>query len=185
MNELLQTLQNRFSSPRLCEPAPSAGELQEIIRAAIRVPDHAWLRPWRFLSITGERRETLGELLERGLIRRNPQADDVARNKAKAAPLRAPMIIVVIARLQEHPKVPAQEQRLSAACAAHAILLAAGSLGYAGIWRTGDAAFDRALMTDLDLAKNEEIIGFLYLGSLDGVAKTIPQLDPNQFLTDW
>ena len=185
MNEKLQFLQNRNSSPRLCDPAPSREELRDIIRAAIRAPDHAWLRPWRFLAIAGERRHALGELLEASLLRRDPQADTAARSKAKNAPMRAPLVIVVVARLQKHPKVPKSEQRLSAGCAAHAILLAAQAMGYAGVWRTGDAAFDREVMTDLSLAQNEEIIGFLYLGSRDGTAKAIPQLDPGHFLSDW
>ena len=185
MNELLQALQNRNSAPRLCGPAPSRDELKEMIRAAVRAPDHAWLRPWRFLAIAGARREALGNVLENGLIKRDPLAGDKERNKASKAPLRAPLILVVIARLMEHPKVPASEQRLSAACAAHSVLLAAEALGYAGVWRTGAAAFDRMVMADLGLSRNEEIVGFLYLGTRDGPSKEIPELDPDNFLSDW
>ena len=185
MNELLQFLQNRNSAPRLCEPAPSAGELKEIIRAAVRAPDHGWLRPWRFLSISGARREALGDILESSLSLRDPQADAAARLKAQNAPLRAPLVLVVIARLEERPKVPKVEQRLSAGCAAQAILLAAEALGYAGVWRTGEAAFDRTVMTGLGLALNEEIIGFLYLGSREGRAKAVPELNPDHFLRKW
>jgi len=185
MNDLLQFLQNRNSSPKLCEPAPSPDELKEIVRAAVRVPDHAWLRPWRFLSIEGERREALGTVLEGSLLQRNPLADEAARNKARCAPLRAPLVVVVIARLSKHPKVPAAEQRLSAGCAAYAILLAAGALGYAGVWRTGDAVVDSTVMTDLGLSQNEEIVGFIYLGTRDGAAKAVPELDPDHFLSDW
>jgi len=123
--------------------------------------------------------------LEQALLARNPDADNATREKALCAPLRAPLVIVVIARVQEHPKVPAQEQRYSAACAAHAILLAAEAQGYAGVWRTGDAAFDHSVMAGLGLAVNEEIIGFIYLGSRDGAAKTIPPLEPDEFLGDW
>ena len=77
------------------------------------------------------------------------------------------------------------EQRLSAGCAAHAILLAAEASGYAGIWRTGDAAFDRTVMTGLGLDAHEEIIGFLYLGTRDGQPKSIPQLDTADFVSSW
>lgn len=185
MNELLLALQNRNSAPRLCGPAPSRDELKEMIRAAIRAPDHAWLRPWRFLSIEGERREALGDVLENGLTSRDPLANDMARNKASKAPLRAPLILVAIARLIEHPKVPESEQRLSAACAAHSVLLAAEALGYAGMWRTGAAAFDRTVMADLGMSRNEEIVGFLYLGTRDGPSKMIPELDPDHFLSNW
>lgn len=185
MNDLLQFLQNRNSAPRLREPAPTNEELQEIIRSAVRVPDHAWLRPWRFLTIGGARREALGTVLENALVQRNPLAGDSARDKARRAPLRAPLMLVVVARLSEHPKVPVFEQRLSAGCAAYAILLAAEALGYAGVWRTGDAAFDRTVMADLGLTTNEEIVGFIYLGTRDGPSKVIPELNPDHFISDW
>jgi nitroreductase len=185
MNELLHFLQNRNSAPRLCDPAPSNDELREIIRAAIRVPDHSWLRPWRFLAIEGERREALGDVLEQALVQRDPGADATARAKAIKSPLRAPLVIVVIARLQKHPKVPLSEQRLSAGCAAHAILLAAETLGYAGVWRTGSAAFDRQVMAALGLTENEEITGFIYLGSRDGASKSVPSLQTDDFISRW
>lgn len=185
MNEILQFLQHRNSSPRLVEPAPSDAEMDEIFRAALRVPDHAWLRPWRFITIAGERRHDFGLVLDHCLRQRNPQVDEHALQKARAAPLRAPLLVVVVARLTEHPKVPALEQRLSAGCAAQAILLAAEACGYAGIWRTGDAAFDRAVMNALGLAASEEIVGFVYLGTRDGGGKNLPSLAPADFVSNW
>ena len=185
MSEVLQFLQQRNSAPKLTAPAPSAEALEGIYRAALRAPDHAWLRPWRFITIAGDRRAAFGEVLEQCLLRRSPDADEAARDKARRAPLRAPLLLVPVVRLSEHPKVPAIEQRFSAACAAHAILLAAEACGYAGIWRTGDAAFDRNVMSSLGLGHHEEIIGFLYLGTRDGKAKPVPQLDPADFVSSW
>jgi len=99
--------------------------------------------------------------------------------------LRGPLIVVVVARLSEHPKVPVIEQRLSAGCAAHGLLLAAESMGYAGIWRTGDAAFDRHVMNGLGLSDNEEITGFLYLGTRDGQPKPLPALQSTDYVSQW
>jgi len=185
MSDILHFLQQRNSASRLIAPAPSAAQLQGIFRAALRAPDHAWLRPWRFITIAGERRDALGELLQQCLLARSPDADEAARTKARNAPMRAPLTVVVVAKVSEHAKVPAVEQRLSAACAAHAILLAAEACGFAGMWRTGAAAYDRALMSGLGLDINEEIIGFLYIGSRDGAAKAIPPLDAADFVSAW
>ena len=63
MSDVMQFLQGRNSSPRLMEPAPSAREMEDIFRAAVRAPDHAWLRPWRFITIAGQRREDFGQVL--------------------------------------------------------------------------------------------------------------------------
>jgi nitroreductase len=185
MNDTLQFLQRRNSSPRLIDPAPTEAELEQMFHAAVRVPDHAWLRPWRFITIADQRREDFGLVLERCLCQRNPQADDTARAKARNAPLRAPLLVVVVTCLTDHQKVPAIEQRLSAGCAAQALLLAAEASGYAGIWRTGDAAFDRNVMTALGLEASEEIVALVYLGTRDGAAKSLPTLDTADFVSNW
>jgi len=185
MSDILRFLQQRNSAPRLVGPAPSAAQMADIVRAALRVPDHAWLHPWRFIVIEGDRRHAFGELLERCLLARTPDADEAARAKARSAPLRAPMLVVVVARLSQHPKVPPQEQRLSAGCAAQAILLAAEALGYAGMWRTGAAALDPAVMAGLGMSGNEEVVGFVYLGTRDGAPKPIPPLDAADFVSAW
>ena len=185
MSDILAFLQQRNSAPKLTGPAPAQDQLDEIFRAALRAPDHAWLRPWRFLTIAGERREDFGQLLEQCLLVRNPQADEAACLKARNAPLRAPLLVIAVAKFSEHPKVPHVEQRLSAGCAAHAILLATEASGFAGIWRTGDAAFDRRVMDGLGLAAEEEIVGILYIGSREGTPKPVPSLDPADFVTRW
>lgn len=185
MSEILSFLHSRNSAPKLTEPAPSAQQMEDIFQAAMRAPDHAWLRPWRFITIAGERREALGLVLEHCLMLRNPAADEAARIKARNAPLRAPLLVVVVARLSQHPKVPATEQRLSAGCAAQGVLLAAEACGYAGIWRTGDSAFDRNVMSALGLDANEEIMAFVYLGSRAGKSKPIPVLDTAAFVSSW
>lgn len=185
MTDILQFLQRRNSSPRLLAPAPSPAEMEGIFRAALRAPDHAWLRPWRFITIADERRIDFGLVLERCLRQRKPDADAAVLVKARNSPLRAPLLVVVVAHLTEHPKVPVSEQRLSSACTAQAILLAAEASGYAGIWRTGDAAFDRAVMSALGLGANEEITGFIYLGTRDGAPKALPAMDTADFVSNW
>ena len=184
-NDRLQFLQERNSAPRLTEPGPSADELNEMLACALRSPDHAWLHPWRFLSVTGDRRQAMGDCLERSLLRRNPDADDAAREKARRAPLRAPLVMVVLAKLQDHPKVPHWEQRGSAGCAAFSLLLAAEALGYAGVWRTGDYPADPELVADLGSDAGEEIVGFIYIGSRDGGSKALPPLSVEDFHRVW
>ncbi len=156
-----------------------------MLRCALRSPDHAWLRPWRFVSIRGERREDFGAVLRASLLRRDPEADEAACDKALQAPLRAPLVVVVFAAITEHPKVPAWEQRLSAGCAAFSLELAAEALGYAAVWRTGAYTEDAELVRDLGGEDHEEIVAFLYLGTRDGAPKNLPVLDPDDFHRAW
>ena len=185
MSETLDLLLHRNSAPRLTAPAPSDAALDTIVRAGLRAPDHAWLTPWRFVIIRGERREAFGEVLADALAKREPDVDQAALDKARAAPLRAPLLIAVLAHIKPHPKVPPVEQRLSAGCAAHAMLLATEALGFAGIWRTGGAAFDANGHRALGARDNEEIVGFLYIGTRDGKAKPLPEREPRHFASEW
>ena len=57
----LEALLTRISNPHLSEPHPSSENMKLVFQAALRAPDHAWLRPWRFIEITGEGRKKLGE----------------------------------------------------------------------------------------------------------------------------
>lgn len=185
MSEALTLLQQRNSASKLCEPAPSTEALEQAFAAAARAPDHARLRPWRFRVVAGDARQRLGEVYADAAARRRPDIGEAELEKFRKQPLRAPMVLVVSALIQEHPKVPAVEQRLSAGCAAYAFLLAMEAQGYAGIWRTGDHAFDPRVMSAMGMAENEEIIGFLYIGSRDGAGKPLPQLATSDFVETW
>ncbi|MDH4612052.1 nitroreductase family protein [Pseudomonas sp. BN102] len=183
--EALDALLNRVSLGRLQEPAPDAAQRELLFRAALRAPDHGYLRPWRFLTIEGEARAKLGELFVSALQAKDPQAPEAAIAKARAMPLRAPLMVVVIATLQAGHKVPEVEQLLSAGCAAHGILLAAHAQGLGAMWRTGDMAYDRNVAAGLGLGEQERIVGFLYLGSVEGERRAAPELTPADFVKAW
>ena len=89
--DALVALTQRVSVSRLVEPAPSAEQRELLFKAALRAPDHAQLRPWRFLSIEGDARQRLGELFVRAL-QESPETAPAALDKALAAPLRAPLL---------------------------------------------------------------------------------------------
>lgn len=163
--DFLQFLQQRQSCKKLIAPAPSESELAELFKAASRAPDHALLRPWRFLVIQGEGLERLGDVFAEALKHNNPDSPQMRLDEIKQKALRAPMIIVVVSVVEENIKVPELEQHITAGCAALNILLAANALGYGGIWRTGAMAEDAYIKNALGLQANESLIGYLYMGT--------------------
>ena len=183
--DVLDALQNRVSVARLSDPAPTAAQRTQLFAAALRAPDHAQLSPWRFLTVEGAAREQLGELFARAVSAQAGEIKPEMLEKARKAPLRAPLLVVVIACLQDHPKVPEQEQLLSAGCAAHALLLAAHGLGLGAIWRTGAQAEAPLVLQGLGLSANERIVGFIYLGSVEGERRVPRMLDPQDFVQSW
>ncbi|AHY42602.1 NAD(P)H nitroreductase [Stutzerimonas decontaminans] len=183
--DALDLLLNRVSVTRLCEPAPDATQLDLLFRAALRAPDHGQLHPWRFLTIEGNARHKLGELFAAALQSRNPAVSDEALQKARNMPLRAPMLVVVVASLKVHPKVPEGEQLLAAGCAAHGMLLAAHAQGIGAVWRTGEFAYDSHVLEGLGLSEQERLLGFFYLGTPEGRVRTAPVLEPQAFVSGW
>lgn len=179
--DAITALQNRTSYARLVEPVPSHEELNDVFKAALRAPDHAMLRPWRFLVIEGDARQKLGELFVRCM---EPDSEE-QRNKLLNAPLRAPMLIVAVACLKEHPKVPPVEQICSTAAAVQNMSLALFAMGYASIWRTGAVAFNTKVKEGLGLRPGDEIVGYLYLGTPTLAERPVPENPVEDFVESW
>lgn len=179
MQDIIDLILNRQSQPKLSTPAPSGEQLQEVLSCALRAPDHALLKPWRYLVITGDGLKHLGQVFAEAARHDNPQLSESDLDKISGKALRAPMIIVGITRQREHPKVPVIEQTLSTGAGMAYLLLALEAKGYAGIWRTGDMAYHPIVHERLGLGALESITGFLYVGT--AVAKKpkqpLPSLD--------
>lgn len=160
----IDMLITRQSQPRLQQPAPSGEVLDNIMQAALRAPDHASLKPWQFIVCAGPDLDKLGEIFLNSA--KSSGGDEAALERAPKLPHRAPMVIVAATRYTKHPKVPWIEQVESAACAVHAMQMAAVAQGYGGVWRTGSYAQCNVVKSALGIAEQDELVGFLYLGSL-------------------
>jgi nitroreductase len=167
MSETLQSLLQRVSTPAnlLQEPAPTPEHLATILQAAVVVPDHASLRPWRFIVIQGDSRKRLGDVYAAATLESKPDTPAADLEAIREKVLRAPMLVAVVAAIKANPKVPVREQLLSAGAAAHAILLAANALGYGSIWLTGRFAEDPYVYRELGLTGEEQIVAFIHLGT--------------------
>ena len=88
--ETLVALHSRNSVTSLSEPVPTQEEMKKVFQAALRAPDHAWLRPWKFIQVTGEGRKKLGEAFLRTATAVTEDLSEALVKKAKNAPLRAP-----------------------------------------------------------------------------------------------
>lgn len=171
--EALDWLLERSSCPQLVTPAPAGEALQTILRCGLRAPDHGHLQPFEFLIAEGEGLRRLGDILaEAAKARGEPPA---MIDKARQAPLRAPMVITVVARVQAHDKVPALEQELAAGCALLMMQMAAQASGFGGMWRSGWFMFDRGVHRALGLSETDQIVGFLYLGTPGNVQEKKPR----------
>lgn len=185
MMNAIEVLSRRVSVGKLVGPAPDKAQMIAIRHAALRAADHANLRPWRFLEVRGERLSQLGELFCQAALAVEPGLSEAQQDRFRAMPSRAPMVVVAIARIVEHPKVPRYEQLLSAGCAVQNMLNAAFAMGLGAYWRTGDLALNPHLRELLGLADSDEIVGFVYLGTPESAFREPPALEPGEYFEEW
>ena len=180
--DALNNILNRVSARELTEPHPTKSEMEKVYKAALRAPDHAWLRPSSFIEVKGDGLNKLSNIFLEYAKNQTDITDQIIQ-KYKNAPFRAPMIIILVNTFKEHPKVPSIEQKLSTATAAQNIMLALNTMNYSSIWRTGKLAFNKEIQTKLNLSDNQEILGYLYIGTSIGENKKIPNLDIDDFVS--
>lgn len=169
MLSALELLQQRHSAPsrQLGEPAPDDATLRLLLETAIRVPDHGKLEPFRLVLLRGDAKLRFGERLAEIAIRRDPDLPESKREKERLRYTFAPLVVAVISHVHHESTVPAIEQQFAAACVAHNLLLGTYALGYGAQWLTGWAAYDREATAVLGLKDNEQVIGFVHIGTPD------------------
>jgi nitroreductase len=187
MLDALSLLQQRRSAPsrQLGEPGPDAASLRSLLAAAIRVPDHGKLVPFRLIALRGEAKLKFGRLLAERAVRRDPELPESKREKERQRYTFAPLVIVVVARIDSDSGIPEIEQKLCAGNVAYNILQGAYALGFGAQWLTGWAAYDGEVAALLGLAKHECVIGFVHIGTpqTDIPDRDRPALD--DLLTEW
>ncbi|MEQ1683990.1 MAG: nitroreductase [Burkholderiaceae bacterium] len=134
----LQFLLGRYSLgiKHLVEPGPSDSQLDTMVRAALRAPDHGGLVPFRFSVVRGDARSAFADLLERAAqgAGKAPAATLLDRERA----MRAPVTVAVIARIDPgHPLAPGHEQWMAVGGAVANFLTAAHALGFGGKMLSG------------------------------------------------
>lgn len=159
---ILEFLHTRQSNPHLQGPTPEQSVIQDILTAGMRAPDHGALTPWRFTVVKDSGLEKLSKIFKTAVI--SDGADEVKIQKAQNMPFRAPLIIIVSSKCQQHLKVPKQEQLIAAGCSVHAMQMAATAFGLGAMWRTGELSYHPLVKERLNIGLHEEIVGFLYIG---------------------
>ena len=188
--ELLEAIKSRRSISRLSPPAPTAAELHLILDAAACAPDHGSLRPWRFIVLQDEAKNAFGPVLaaateaeyrDRG---QEPEPAKVQKDLTKMD--RAPLVVVVVCEYQPNEKIPRSEQHAAVVAAAQNACLAATDLGYGSMWRTGPNAYNPHVKAALGVGEDNDIVGFLYLGSVEeGRTKPPNEPDLDGLVTHW
>jgi len=165
--EALIISRQNISPKRLVEPGPKPDELMRLFRAAAAAPDHGLLTPWRFVIVPQERRSALANTFALALIDRDPGASLEQIEAAREKAYRAPLLMLVVAKLGDsEPAIPALERMVSVGCAVQNMLLSAHSMAYGSSLTSGQAMHSPRMRKLFDLKEGEEAVCFLNVGTV-------------------
>lgn len=185
--ETIDLLLTRRSAKALTmvEPGPSDSEIEMILRAGVRVPDHGKLAPWRFILFKDDARAKFGDLLAKiyAEVETRATEEQIAFERGRLS--RAPLVVAVVSRVTPGIKIPEWEQILSAGAVCQNMLIAATALGYGAQWLTEWYAFDASVNEALGLGENERVAGYLYFGSESVPKDERPRPELSDITSEW
>ena len=164
--KVIDNILSRNSISKLGKPHPTSEEMELVYKSALRAPDHAWLRPSQFIEISGKGLDKLSEIFEKYAKENIENVNPEKMEKYKNAPYR-------------------EIGRAHVWAAAQNILLSLHALNYGAIWRTGIFALNDKIHEYFNLNKNQQILGYLYVGKPTMEPKRIPEIDIDEFVTRW
>ena len=175
----------RSGKPRdMVAPGPDEAQLDRILAAAMRVPDHGKIAPWRFVIVDTEKRAAFANLITSAYLSEKPDAGRLELESLEHFATQAPALVVVLSTPVEGSKIPLWEQELSAGAACTTMLHAAHALGFVGSWLTGWAAFSNAVR-DAFGGPGDRIAGFLFFGSPGRELEERPRPELSAIASHW
>jgi nitroreductase len=169
------------SAMTLAAPGPDDAQLADLLRLAVRVPDHGKLAPWRFVILKGAAKDAFAEKIT---ALAGSQENPVKANAALRKLTRPPVAVAVVSRFITG-EIPEWEQRQSASAVCHQMLLAAAALGWGANWITDWYSYDPRATAILGLAEDEKLAGFLYLGTATEQPQERQRPDVAAITSEW
>ncbi|MCA1839568.1 MAG: nitroreductase [Actinomycetota bacterium] len=176
--DVFEAIRTRRMAPKMTSQVPDRRDIEELIEAAVLAPNHHLTHPWRFIVLTAEALDGLGEVMSRR-IREAYRGDPNLEQRIlaeRARPRRAPVIIAVIYVPSSDPLAIEVEDRYAVGAAVENMLLYARGKHLATFWRTGPAAQFEQVHEWLGLKQGEEIAGFVYVGFADPSQAPVPNV---------
>jgi nitroreductase len=155
-------------------PVPTRAELEPILTAALRVPDHGKLEPWRLIVLARPDMVRLAEMAEARARALGGDAEKIDKGRGQFD--RGGLAVVVISSPQDVPKIPQAEQVLSAGALCLGLVNAATAAGWGANWLTGWVSHDAAFVAEAFGCKaGETVAGIVHIGTPGSPAPDRPR----------
>ena len=172
-----------YPARSLILPIPDRTQIETILTAAARVPDHGKLEPWRFIVLEKPALQRLALLVAERAVALN--TDPEKRPKSVAQYAQADLAIVVVAVPRPTVKVPLGEQLYSTGAVCFGVLQAATAMGFGANLLSGWPSYDRVFLEQgLALAPDETMAGIIHIGTVGEEVPDRPRPDLPR-MTTW
>ena len=181
---VLDYLSHRLSYPAkvMTGPAPSRAELEPILTAALRVPDHGKLEPWRLVVVERPAMARLAALAEARARELGGDAEKIDKGRGQFD--RGHLAVVVIASPKPSEKIPQVEQLLSAGALCMNILHAATAAGWGANWLTGWVSHDTDFIARaFGCTPTETVAGIIHIATPVSAVQDRPRPDLARVVT--
>jgi len=171
----------------LGKPGPNKQELQTILQAGLRVPDHGRSEPWKIQVLDESAQLALGEFSADLFQRENPDATTAQITFERERPQRSPILLVVTFQPNKKKlaKIPELEQLLSSGAVCQNLLVAVQALGYNAQWLTDWPAYHPEIRQFLGSSKDAQIVGFIHIGTATLLPKERPRPELDDIVSEW
>lgn len=178
-------LSRRSGKPRdMVSPGPDTTQMDAILAAATRVPDHGKLAPWRFVTVGADQRDALSALLVEAYRAEKPDAGKLELDAMDQFARQAPSLVVALSSPKAESKIPLWEQELSVGAACMQLLNAVHAQGFVGGWLTGWPSYSDQVR-DAFGGAHERIAGFIFIGSPSRDLEERPRPAPADVISHW
>ena len=181
----LEFLLTRRSRPAktLMPPVPDRAEVERLLTAAGRCPDHGKLEPWRFIVLQGAAMARLADLAQARGEALGKSEEDIAKGRSQFDQGHLAAVVVEVQKPSD--KIPPIEQSYSAGAACLQLLNAALASGWGANWLSGWPSHDAEFCANgLGLGSGERVAGIIHIGTERVAPPERPRPDIAA-LTEW
>ena len=163
-------------------PVPTRAALEVILTAALRVPDHGKLEPWRLVVLE---RPALQRLADLAVARaRELGADEQTTAKGRGQYDAGQLAVAVISSPKASDKVPLSEQILSSGALCMGLVTAATAAGWGACWLTGWPAHDAVFASRaFGCTDAETVAGLVHIATPTVALPDRPRPDLSRIVT--
>lgn len=169
----------------LAAPGPNAAQLDRILAAATRVPDHGKLAPWRFVVVPQDKRADFAALLHDAYAEKKDVIGRLERDAIEQFAHQSPCLIVAVSNPAHASHIPIWEQELSTGAACQNLIVAAHAEGFVANWLSGWAAYSDLVCKAFGGGRDARIAGFIFIGTPTKELEERPRPDRDAVTAIW